>query len=104
MPVIVTESFVVHPGQRLSCADLCRSVREAAMRNPACLSFRVLHDRHQPEHIAIVSEWKNMESFNGFVRGSGLMWLERGMHPPLVGTWSFLHPFGDRGGIFDVPA
>ena len=94
LPVIVTESFVLHRGQEASFDDHCRSVREAAVHDPACTSFRVLHDRHHPDRIVILSEWLSAESFNAFVRTGGLLWLERGMHPPLAGVWMFLHPRG----------
>ena len=92
LPVIVTESFVLHRAQVASFEDHCRSVRDAALHDPACTSFRVLNDRHHPDRIVLLSEWQSAESFNAFVRTGGLLWLERGMHPPLVGVWSFLHP------------
>jgi quinol monooxygenase YgiN len=90
LPVIVTHTFAVCPGSEQSCSDICKAIRLSARRNPACLSIRVLHDRHDKARVTILSEWKSVDSFNAFIRRSGLMWLERGAHPPLSGTWSFL--------------
>jgi hypothetical protein len=38
----------------------------------------------------LLSEWTSISEFNRFVRESGLLWLERGVHPSLAGTWSVL--------------
>jgi quinol monooxygenase YgiN len=50
---------VLHLDQRKTFDDHCLSVQQAALHNPACQSFRVLHDRHHSDHIVILTEWEN---------------------------------------------
>ena len=92
MPVVVTESFEIRPGSESSVDDICTAIRLSALRNPACLSLRVLHDRRDAGRVTILSEWQSAESFNTFIRNSGVLWLERGAQPPLASTWAMLYP------------
>ena len=91
LPAIVTETFLVSHGSEQTFWEVCAAMRLSACRNPACLSMRVLHDRHDKARVTIVSEWRSVEAFNAFIRDSGLLWLERGANPPLSGKWTLLH-------------
>lgn len=92
MPVIVTETFKLRPGEGQSWADVGRAIRRAALGNAACVSFRLMRDRRNQSLAVLLSEWTSIQEFNRFVRESGVLWLERGVHPSLAGTWSILEP------------
>jgi quinol monooxygenase YgiN len=98
MPVVVAESFILHPAQQQSWSDVVRTIRRAALSNAACVSFRLMRDRHNDSLVVLLSEWTNIHEFNRFVRESGLLWMERGIHPSLAGTWSLLEPVDDGTG------
>jgi quinol monooxygenase YgiN len=95
MPVVVAETFTLHPIQQQSWSDVVRAIRRAALSNAACLSFRLMRDRHNDSLAVLLSEWTNVHEFNRFVRESGQLWLERGIHPSLAGTWLLLEPVDD---------
>jgi quinol monooxygenase YgiN len=97
-PVVVAETFILHPAQRQSWSEFVEAVRRGALSNAACLSFRLMRDRNNDSLAVLLSEWTNIHEFNRFVRESGLLWLERGIHPSLAGTWLLLEPVDDGTG------
>ena len=95
MPVVVAETFTLHPTQRQSWSDVVKAIRRAALGNAACLSFRVMRVRNNDSLAVLLSEWTNIHEFNRFMRESGQLRLERGLHPSLAGAWLFLEPVDD---------
>jgi hypothetical protein len=49
-----------------------------------------MRDRKNDSRAVLLSEWTSLNEFNRFVRESGMLWLERGVHPSLAGQWSLL--------------
>ena len=96
MPVIVAETFTLHPSQGKTWSDVGRAIRRAALGNRACLSFRLMRDHRNDSRAVLLSEWTSLNEFNRFVRESGVLWLERGVHPSLAGKWSLLEQEDDE--------
>ena len=90
MPVVIVETFTLHRAQGQSWTEVGSAIRKAALQDPACLSFQLMRDRKNESIAVLLSEWTSMQEFNRFVRESGLLWLERGVHPSLTSRWTLL--------------
>jgi quinol monooxygenase YgiN len=98
---ITLEHSIDHQPGRKRFTHFCESVRASALTQTGCLSFSVRHDRGKENRIELVSEWNSREALNRWVRTSGVLWLERGMFPPIHGNWSIveLRPTSSRVGL-----
>lgn len=89
---LILEHSVEFQTERGGSEEFCDSVRRSALRQSGCLSFHVRYDRRNLNRIDLLSEWSSREALNRWVRTSGVLWLERGMLPPIHGVWSIVEP------------
>ena len=75
---MVIASFTLHPEGQERWQQVWTRLREQALQRPGCREFRMLRNRHDKLHYAVLSEWDDQKSFDRFARDLGLVWLERG--------------------------
>jgi Antibiotic biosynthesis monooxygenase len=90
LPITVIESFVLPEWEPAGWAGARETIRECALKHSSCRAFHILQDEPNSRHVLLISEWDSAETFNQFVRESGVLWLERGQHPEMRGTFSIL--------------
>lgn len=76
-PITVLASFTVAPERCALWEGVWTDVARAALQAPGCRAFRLLTDRNDGAHRALVSTWDSAQAFNAFVRGMNWLWLER---------------------------
>jgi hypothetical protein len=69
----------------------------------ACRQVHLLQDRSDGTRCVMLSEWDTVTSFNGFVRESGLLWLDDALAysrlPPEFTIFETVtHPLSERVG------
>src|SRR5450756_2200792 len=74
--VTVTTSFTLLPQHRDVWLAAWGEVARMAAGQLACRQVRLLQDRSDSTRCVLLSEWDTVTSFNGFVRKSGLLWLD----------------------------
>jgi quinol monooxygenase YgiN len=87
LPITVIESFSLPQYEPAGWAEALETIRGCALKHPACRDFRIFRTQPNSGHVLLISEWDSAEKFNQFVRESGVLWLERGQHPEMRGTF-----------------
>lgn len=90
LPITVIESFLLPQWEPAGWAAARETIRECALKHSSCRAFRIFRNEPNSRHVLLISEWDSAETFNQFVRESGVLWLERGQHPEMRGTFSIL--------------
>jgi quinol monooxygenase YgiN len=76
-PVIAIISFRPIPGFQNTWLEAWKEVRDAALTEPSCRWFHLLHDRNNEAHYAVLTEWDRASDFDAFIRKASVIWLER---------------------------
>jgi heme-degrading monooxygenase HmoA len=76
-PVTIILSYQVLPAGVQGWRALWEQVAALARGTKGCRRFRLLHDRQNLSHYAVLTEWDDMHSFDRFYRDSQLAWTER---------------------------
>jgi quinol monooxygenase YgiN len=76
-PVTAIISFRLLPGFRETWLGVWTELRDAALTEPTCRDFRLLYDRHDEAHCAVLTEWDRASDLDVFVREAGVTWLNR---------------------------
>jgi hypothetical protein len=105
--VTVAASFTLLPHRRDVWLAAWGEVARIAAGRPACRRAYLLQDRSDGTRCVLLSEWDTVTSFNGFVRESGLLWLDDALAcsrlPPAFTIFETLtHPLSERVGARTV--
>jgi hypothetical protein len=100
LPIAVIESFLLPQWEPAGWAEARETIRECALKHSSCRASRLLQDERNSRRVLLISEWDSAEAFNQFVRESGVLWLERGQHPEMRGTFSIVEGGVERARRF----
>ena len=77
--ITVVATFVMAPEAEVAWEEVWPRAYAAWAQQPGLRAAHLLRDVAQPARYVLHSEWDGREHVNAFVRGSGLLWLIRGL-------------------------